>query len=58
MGNTWTVEVYGQWFGMPGYSFKQVYGGESFIGALRSMWAHRRYGSGCIQLSWRPVRDE
>lgn len=58
MGNTWTVEVYGNWFSETKYSFTQVYAGESFIGALRAMWKHRHEGSGCIQLSWRPVRDE
>ena len=56
MGNTWTVEVYGQWFGESRYSFAQVWQGESFCGALFAMWRYRRKGSGCIQLNWRPAR--
>lgn len=57
MGNTWTVEVYGQWFGEGRYSFVQVWQGESVVRALLAMWRHRNEGSGCIQLSWRPKRS-
>ncbi len=56
MGNTWTVDVYGQWFGERHYSFVRVWQGESVFGALLAMWRHRKAGSGCIQLSWRPKR--
>ena len=56
MGNTWTVQVYGQWFGESRYSYAQVWQGESVVGALLAMWKNRKRGTGCIQLEWRPVR--
>ncbi len=58
MGNTWTLDVYGKWFGEDRYSFVQVWQGESFIGALLAMWRHRHEGSGCLQLNWRPRRAD
>lgn len=55
MGNTWTVEVFGNW--TPGQlSFEQVYSGESFIGALLAMWKYRKQGTGYLKLDWRPER--
>lgn len=55
MGNTYSVEVFGNW--NPGELFyMQVYGGESFIGALCALWKHRHQGTGCLRLNWRPSR--
>lgn len=56
MGNTWSVQVYGQWFGEKRHSYVQVWQGESVLGALYALWKHRKEGSGCIQLEWRPAR--
>lgn len=58
MGNTWTVEVYGNWLPKDPtrYTFNSVYSGESMFAALFAMWKHRNAGTGCVQLSWRPAR--
>lgn len=55
MGNTWTVEVYGEWFAGR-YSSQEVWQGESVLGALFAMWRHRKEGSGHISLNYRPKR--
>lgn len=55
MGNTWTVEVWGEWF--PGrHCSREVWQGESVFGALFAMWRHRNDGSGYISLNYRPTR--
>lgn len=56
MRNTWSVEIYGQWFGAREYSFLQVWQGKSFIKALWAMRKYRQDGTGCIKLEWRPRR--
>lgn len=58
MGNTWTVQVWGDWWGGGDLGYLQVWQGESFIGALLSLWKHRNEGTGCLKLEWRPHRSE
>lgn len=54
MGNSWTVDLWGQWFGEGRYSDRQVYAGESMWGAIRAVWKHRKWGVGCITIKWHP----
>lgn len=58
MGNTWSIDVYGKWFGEDRYSFVQVWQGESVFGALLAMWRNRNEGSGYIKINWRPRRAD
>lgn len=54
MGNTFTVDAWGEWDGKGnGYSYMSTYSGESFLKALFCLWKTKREGYGCVKLSWR-----
>ena len=52
MGNKFTIEAWGLHDGMH-FSMAQVWGGQSVIPALWTLWKTKRAGYGCVTLSWR-----
>jgi len=53
MGNRWTVSSYVRPSGQGGYSYEQVYAGQSVFGALAATVRAKRSGAGCVKIEWR-----
>ncbi len=54
MGNTYEVSIYVKdSYAKYGYSYQNVYRGESYLKMLWVAWQQKRKGIGCVKMEWR-----